>query len=156
MHSLICMIFFTFLTISLLFNGAKMVESSNRTLLHLENVSQRRRELVGIETTFKFPSPLPNWPPGGGFAGGTIDLGGLLVSQVTTFNKIWSANEGGPGNAGATFYDAVSIPEGFSVLGCVIVNLTICLYLGIFLWAKMSQTTLQILLSSHQLTTHLF
>ncbi|KAJ0444039.1 putative vacuolar protein sorting-associated protein [Helianthus annuus] len=118
MHSLICMIFFTFLTISLLFNGAKMVESSNRTLLHLENVSQRRRELVGIETTFKFPSPLPNWPPGGGFAGGTIDFGGLLVSQVTTFNKIWSANEGGPGNAGATFYDAASIPEGFSVLGC--------------------------------------
>ncbi|KAI7741484.1 hypothetical protein M8C21_000180 [Ambrosia artemisiifolia] len=117
MHYLVSINFFTFLTISLLINGTTMVQSSNRSSLYLEHVSQRR-ELVGIETTFKLPSPLPNWPPGGGFASGTIDLGGLLVSQVTTFNKIWSANEGGPGNAGATFYDVVSIPEGFSVLGC--------------------------------------
>ncbi|GJZ07677.1 vacuolar protein sorting-associated protein 62 [Tanacetum coccineum] len=83
----------------------------------LKNASTRR-ELAGIETTFKLPSPLPTWPPGGGFAGGTIDLGGLQVSQVTTFNKIWAANEGGPGNLGATFYDPASIPQGFSSLGC--------------------------------------
>ncbi|KAL8268409.1 hypothetical protein R6Q59_002207 [Mikania micrantha] len=85
---------------------------------YMENVCQRRRELAQIKTTFKLPSALPNWPPGGGFAGGTIDLGGLQVSQVTTFKKIWAANEGGPENLGATFYDAVSIPEGFSNLGC--------------------------------------
>ncbi|KAI3743822.1 hypothetical protein L1987_56889 [Smallanthus sonchifolius] len=89
-----------------------MVESSNRLSSYS---SRRRRELAGIETAFKLPSPLPNWPQG--FASGTIDLGGLQVSQVTTFKKIWSANEGGPGNGGATFYDADSIPEGFSGLG---------------------------------------
>ncbi|KAD7479030.1 hypothetical protein E3N88_02166 [Mikania micrantha] len=52
-----------------------------------------------------------------GFASGTIDLGGLQVSQVTTFNKIWRANEGGPDNLGATFYDPIAIPQGFSSLG---------------------------------------
>ncbi|KAK9051519.1 hypothetical protein SSX86_028146 [Deinandra increscens subsp. villosa] len=94
-----------------------MVESSNRSSSYSDGISQRR-EVAGIETTFKLPSPLPNWPQGGGFAGGTIDLGGLQASQVTAFNKIWSANEGGPADVGATFYDAVSIPDGFSVLGC--------------------------------------
>ncbi|KAL8228809.1 hypothetical protein R6Q57_013709 [Mikania cordata] len=67
--------------------------------------------------TFKLPSPLPKWPPGNRFASGTIDLGGLQVSQVTTFNKIWRANEGGPDNLGATFYDSIAIPQGFSSLG---------------------------------------
>ncbi|XP_076901534.1 hypothetical protein At1g04090-like [Bidens hawaiensis] len=68
--------------------------------------------------TFQLPSPLPKWPPGGSFASGTIDLGGLQVSQVTTFTKIWSTNEGGPDNLGASFYDPSSIPQGFSSLGC--------------------------------------
>lgn len=67
--------------------------------------------------TFQLPSPLPEWPPGGGFATGIIDLGGLQVSQATTFNKIWATNEGGPDNRGATFYDPVEIPQGFSSLG---------------------------------------
>ncbi|XP_024989136.1 uncharacterized protein LOC112523682 [Cynara cardunculus var. scolymus] len=92
-----------------------MAESSSSPKHH--QVSHQRRKLAGIQTTFKLPSPLPNWPPGGGFAGGTIDLGGLQVSQVSTFNKIWAANEGGPDNLGATFYDPVSIPQGFFILG---------------------------------------
>ncbi|KAK9064368.1 hypothetical protein SSX86_015750 [Deinandra increscens subsp. villosa] len=86
-------LFFFFLTC---FNGPTMVDSLD---------------------TFHLPSPLPKWPPGLGFASGTIDLGGLQVSQVTTFNKIWTTNEGGPDNLGSTFYEPVAIPQGFSSLG---------------------------------------
>ncbi|XP_061364816.1 hypothetical protein At1g04090-like, partial [Gastrolobium bilobum] len=54
---------------------------------------------------------------GGGFASGIIDLGGLKVSQVSTFNKVWTTLEGGPDNAGATFFEPAGIPEGFFTLG---------------------------------------
>lgn len=54
---------------------------------------------------------------GGGFATGSIDLGGLEVCQVSTFNKIWATHEGGPGDVGATFYEPSSMPDGFFVLG---------------------------------------
>ncbi|CAH1416196.1 unnamed protein product [Lactuca virosa] len=109
-------VFFSVVIIFLFFNGTTMVESLNLSLPSLEDGSSRR-ELAGIQTSFKLPSPLPNWPPGGGFGGGTMDLGGLQVSQVSTFDKIWAANEGGPGNVGATFYNPVSIPQGFFILG---------------------------------------
>lgn len=91
MYSVIFFVFFI-----LCFNGSTMADSLD---------------------TFQLPSPLPEWPPGGGFATGIIDLGGLQVSQATTFNKIWATNEGGPDNRGATFYDPVEIPQGFSSLG---------------------------------------
>ncbi|KAI3495622.1 hypothetical protein L1887_37967 [Cichorium endivia] len=91
MYSVIFFVFFI-----LCFNGSTMADSLD---------------------TFQLPSPLPEWPPGGGFATGVIDLGGLQVSQATTFNKIWATNEGGPDNRGATFYDPVEIPQGFSSLG---------------------------------------
>ncbi|KAL7593618.1 hypothetical protein Lser_V15G32712 [Lactuca serriola] len=91
MHSILFFVFFI-----LCFNGSTMVDSQD---------------------TFQLPSPLPKWPPGGGFATGNIDLGGLQVSQVTKLNKIWATNEGGPDNLGATFYDPVEIPQGFSSLG---------------------------------------
>nr|GEZ09144.1 hypothetical protein [Tanacetum cinerariifolium] len=68
-------------------------------------------------TTFQLPSPLPKWPQGGGFASGSIDLGGLQVSQVTNFTKIWATNEGGTDNLGVTFYDPVTVPQGFTSLG---------------------------------------
>ncbi|KAK2988076.1 hypothetical protein RJ640_002017, partial [Escallonia rubra] len=71
-----------------------------------------------IETMFKLPSPIPSWPPGEGFASGTIDLGGLQVCQISSFNKVWTTHQGGPGNLGATFYEPSSIPEGFFMLGC--------------------------------------
>nr|XP_043626426.1 uncharacterized protein LOC122597904 [Erigeron canadensis] len=117
MHTIVG-ISFTFLTIFMLFNGLRIVESLNQSSFSCSKNVYEKRELARIQNTFKLPSSLPSWPPGGGFAGGTIDLGGLQVSQVTTFNKIWAANEGGPGNVGATFYDPASIPKGFSVLGC--------------------------------------
>ncbi|KAK4803808.1 hypothetical protein SAY86_003625 [Trapa natans] len=70
-----------------------------------------------IESTFELPSPLPTWPPGAGFGHGTVDLGGLLVCQVTSFNKVWSTLEGGPDNLGATFFEP-SVQEEFFILGC--------------------------------------
>ncbi|KAK4751692.1 hypothetical protein SAY87_020490 [Trapa incisa] len=70
-----------------------------------------------IESTFELPSPLPTWPPGEGFGHGTVDLGGLLVCQVTSFNKVWSTLEGGPDNLGATFFEP-SVQEEFFILGC--------------------------------------
>lgn len=39
------------------------------------------------------------------------------MSQVSTFNKVWTTLEGGPGNAGATFFEPSGIPEGFFTLG---------------------------------------
>ncbi|KAJ8420038.1 LOW QUALITY PROTEIN: hypothetical protein Cgig2_001712 [Carnegiea gigantea] len=54
---------------------------------------------------------------GGGFATGTINLGGLIVAQVTNLSKVWTTYEGGPDNSGATFFEPTGIPEGFSVLG---------------------------------------
>ncbi|ONI20172.1 hypothetical protein PRUPE_2G000800 [Prunus persica] len=41
-----------------------------------------------IETTFKLQAPLPSWPPGDGF-----DLGGLQVSQISSFSKVWATQE---------------------------------------------------------------
>ncbi|KAJ0911313.1 putative vacuolar protein sorting-associated protein [Helianthus annuus] len=71
-----------------------------------------------IDTDFKFSSPLPSWPPGEGFANGTIDLGGLQVCQITSFTKIWPSSDGGSDDNGATFFEPNPIPEGFSMLGC--------------------------------------
>jgi len=56
---------------------------------------------------------------GGGFATGIIDLGGgLLVSQITTFNKVWTTFEGGPNNLGVTFFEPKGLSQGFFMLGC--------------------------------------
>ncbi|XP_017224140.1 hypothetical protein At1g04090 isoform X3 [Daucus carota subsp. sativus] len=83
--------------------------------------SKKGNKPLPVETTFKIPAPVPKWPQGdykgNGFASGAIDLGELKVSRITTFNKVWTAREGGPNNLGATFYEPISIPEGFSVLG---------------------------------------
>ncbi|CAH2058047.1 unnamed protein product [Thlaspi arvense] len=81
------------------------------------DVSEKILKALPVETPFKFPSPLPTLPQGGGFARRAIDLGGLEVSQVSTFNKVWSTYEGGPDNLGATFFEPSSIPSGFSILG---------------------------------------
>ncbi|XP_031391767.1 uncharacterized protein LOC116203927 [Punica granatum] len=71
-----------------------------------------------VESAFQLPSPLLTWPPGTGFGLGTIDLGGLQVCQITSFDKVWSTREGGPDNLGATFFEPSSLPEGFFMLGC--------------------------------------
>ncbi|XP_052194502.1 hypothetical protein At1g04090-like [Diospyros lotus] len=70
-----------------------------------------------VETIFKLPSPLPTWPPGEGFASGTIGLGGLEVCQISSFTKTWATHEGGPEDLGATFFEPASLPDGFSMLG---------------------------------------
>ncbi|MQL96956.1 hypothetical protein Taro_029639 [Colocasia esculenta] len=71
-----------------------------------------------VETAFRLPSALPSWPPGEGFAKGTIDLGGLEVCQISSFTKVWATHEGGPDDFGATFFNPSPVPSGFCVLGC--------------------------------------
>lgn len=85
--------------------------------ISLNEVSKKRKPLP-IESSFKLPSPLPLWPSGGGFASGTIDLGGLQVRQISSLGKIWSTQEGGPDNLGASFFEPIDIPQGFYMLGC--------------------------------------
>ncbi|KAI7755143.1 hypothetical protein M8C21_026013 [Ambrosia artemisiifolia] len=98
-----------------------MHSSSINTILFLLSffffLSFNGPTMADPQDTFQLPSPLPQWPPGGGFANGTIDLGGLQVKQVTTLTKIWATNGGGPDNLGASFYDPDAIPQGFSSLG---------------------------------------
>lgn len=53
----------------------------------------------------------------GEFGSGYIDLGGLQVCQISTFNEVWTAYEGGPDNLGASIFEPSSMPDGFSVLG---------------------------------------
>ncbi|RZS25996.1 hypothetical protein BHM03_00059284, partial [Ensete ventricosum] len=77
----------------------------------------KRRMSPPIQTPFKLPSPLPSWPPGGEFAQGIIDLGGLEVCQVSTFTQVWATHEGGRDGLGATFFKPSTVPSGFSVLG---------------------------------------
>ncbi|KAL9327264.1 hypothetical protein ACSQ67_007909 [Phaseolus vulgaris] len=79
----------------------------------------KKKQSLPIETTFKLPVPVAksSWPPGGDFATGIVDLGGLQVSQISTFNKVWSTYGGGPDNQGFTMFEP-SIPQGFSMLGC--------------------------------------
>ncbi|EEF38775.1 uncharacterized protein LOC8262894 [Ricinus communis] len=85
--------------------------------LSIKDVSKKRKTLP-IETSFKLPSSLPKWPPGEGFGNGTIDLGGLQVCQISSLNKVWSTQEGGPDNVGASFFEPSQIPQGFFMLGC--------------------------------------
>ncbi|KAE9621460.1 putative vacuolar protein sorting-associated protein [Lupinus albus] len=77
----------------------------------------KKNQALPIETIFKLPSATPIWPPGGNFANGIIDLGGLLVSQISAFNKVWASHEGGPDNQGATLFEPTGIPQGFFMLG---------------------------------------
>ncbi|CAL9023376.1 unnamed protein product [Prunus brigantina] len=78
----------------------------------------KKSKALPIETTFKLPAPLPSWPSGDGFASGSIDLGGLQVHQISSFNKVWATHEGGPDNLGASFFEPSPLPQGFYMLGC--------------------------------------
>ncbi|CAM0145362.1 unnamed protein product [Urochloa decumbens] len=71
-----------------------------------------------IEKHFVPPAALPSWPASdGGFAKGSIDLGGLEVRQITKFSKVWSTMQGGEDGVGATFCKPSPVPAGFSALG---------------------------------------
>ncbi|KAG2637925.1 uncharacterized protein LOC120661767 [Panicum virgatum] len=78
-------------------------------------------EALPIERQFVPPAVLPSWPASavsdGGFARGSIDLGGLEVRQITTFDKVWSTSQGGQHGVGATFFKPSPVPPCFSVLG---------------------------------------
>ncbi|VFQ64517.1 unnamed protein product [Cuscuta campestris] len=70
-----------------------------------------------VDATFRLPSPLPAWPTGDGFGKETVDLGGLLVSEVTSFTKVVATREGGPGGNGVSFFEPSPVPDGFCMLG---------------------------------------
>ncbi|CAN6225810.1 unnamed protein product [Urochloa humidicola] len=76
---------------------------------------------LAVKREFVPPAVLPSWPAStvsdGGFAKGSIDLGGLEVRQITTFTKVWTTTQGGQDGAGATFFKPSPVPAGFSVLG---------------------------------------
>ncbi|CAI0451120.1 unnamed protein product [Linum tenue] len=59
------------------------------------------------------------WPSvGGGFASGAIDLGGgLHVFQTASFDQIWSTQQGGPDDLGASFFEPTQLPPDFHMLG---------------------------------------
>ncbi|KAH7543335.1 hypothetical protein FEM48_Zijuj02G0173400 [Ziziphus jujuba var. spinosa] len=66
---------------------------------------------------FSLPSPLPEWPPGQGFATGRISLGEIDVIQITKFESIWSCRPLRGKSKGITFYKPKEIPDGFFCLG---------------------------------------
>ncbi|KAK7243448.1 hypothetical protein RIF29_38244 [Crotalaria pallida] len=86
-----------------------------------ENLFNKNQALP-IETIFKLPAETPVFPPGegDGFASRIIDLGGLQVSQISIFNKVWATYEGGSDNVGATVFEPLEIPLGFFMLGSYI------------------------------------
>ncbi|XP_045807146.1 uncharacterized protein LOC123899925 [Trifolium pratense] len=84
----------------------------------VKNLFKKKQSLSRpIDIIFKLLNTPTAWPPGNGFASGVIDLGGLQVSQVSTFNKIWATYDGGPDNQGSTIFEPTEIPQGFSMLG---------------------------------------
>ncbi|XP_004488585.2 hypothetical protein At1g04090-like [Cicer arietinum] len=84
-----------------------------------DNSSPEEDPSVGTGNSSYCHADTPVWPPGDGFANGIIDLGGgLLVSQISTFKKVWTTYEGGPDDLGATFFEPTDLPEGFFMLGC--------------------------------------
>ncbi|KAI9104230.1 hypothetical protein K1719_023066 [Acacia pycnantha] len=83
----------------------------------LKGISNKDQSLR-IDTTFKLSAPTPVWPPGDGFASRIKNLGEVQVAQISTFNKVWASHEGGPDNLGATIFEPIGLPEGFSILGC--------------------------------------
>ncbi|KAI3511268.1 hypothetical protein L1887_18417 [Cichorium endivia] len=66
--------------------------------------------------SFDLPRPL-QYPTGGDFGNGVIDLGGLEVYQALYFKKIWSIHSGGPDGLGVSFYEPTILPLGFNLLG---------------------------------------
>ncbi|CAL5184777.1 unnamed protein product [Lathyrus oleraceus] len=90
--------------------------SENKNLFNKTRPRSQSRSRP-IDYTFELPIATTSWPQGNGFAGGILDLGGLQVSQVSTFRKVWGAYDGGPDNQGASVYEPTSVPKGFSMLG---------------------------------------
>lgn len=73
--------------------------------------------LIEEPKPFVLPSPLPQWPQGGGFATGRISLGELEVAMVKDFECISSYTPKKGKTGGVTFYKPVGIPDGFFSFG---------------------------------------
>ncbi|KAF9596552.1 hypothetical protein IFM89_012283 [Coptis chinensis] len=58
-----------------------------------------------------------DYKKGGDFASGSINLGGLELCQISQFTEVWRTDYGGPEDFGVTFFEASSLPDGFSILG---------------------------------------
>ncbi|RDY02465.1 hypothetical protein CR513_14068, partial [Mucuna pruriens] len=67
--------------------------------------------------TFSLPAPIPQWPPGQGFASGLVNLGEIEVSKVTRFEFIWSSSAMLDKKKGVQFYRPVGVPDSFHILG---------------------------------------
>ncbi|KAK6937726.1 Vacuolar protein sorting-associated protein 62 [Dillenia turbinata] len=67
--------------------------------------------------TFSLPSPIPQWPPGQGFATGRINLGELEIISISRFEFIWGYFPFQNKKDGVSFYKPVGIPDGFHCLG---------------------------------------
>ncbi|XP_058726126.1 hypothetical protein At1g04090-like [Vicia villosa] len=90
--------------------------SENKKVLNKTEAEFQSRSRP-IDYTFKLPITTTSWPEGNGFAGGVLDVGGLQLSQVSTFNKVWGVYDGGQDDKGASVYEPKDIPDGFSMLG---------------------------------------
>nr|XP_043621065.1 uncharacterized protein LOC122592816 [Erigeron canadensis] len=66
--------------------------------------------------SFSLPSPIPQWPPGHGFATGTINLGELEVCEVTKFEFIWGSDMKNKRKS-VNFFKPVDIPDRYFCLG---------------------------------------
>ncbi|KAI9104281.1 hypothetical protein K1719_023117 [Acacia pycnantha] len=92
----------------------------------LKGISKKDQSLR-IDTTFKLSAPHQSGHraqfevrflhAGDGFASRIKNLGEVQVAQISTFNKVWASHEGGPDNLGATIFEPIGLPEGFSILG---------------------------------------
>ncbi|XP_010542907.1 PREDICTED: uncharacterized protein LOC104815975 [Tarenaya hassleriana] len=65
--------------------------------------------------TFSLPAPMPQWPPGQGFAAGRIRLGELEVTKISNFKLVWRYRASQ--DKSVSFYRPVGVPEGFHCLG---------------------------------------
>ncbi|MCO5571979.1 hypothetical protein L7F22_025730 [Adiantum nelumboides] len=54
---------------------------------------------------------------GTGFAKGHLNIGELVVAEVTDFEEVWSTSKGGPNKNGAAFYKPINVPTGYHCLG---------------------------------------
>ncbi|XP_076906898.1 hypothetical protein At1g04090-like [Bidens hawaiensis] len=72
--------------------------------------------VVPVIESFSLPSPIPQWPPGDGFATGTINLGELEVREINKFEFIWGSDIKNR-RKGVNFFKPIGIPNGFFCLG---------------------------------------
>ncbi|KAJ9558518.1 hypothetical protein OSB04_013132 [Centaurea solstitialis] len=67
--------------------------------------------------SFDIDSSPPEYPTGGAFGRGSIDLGGLEVYEALYFRIIWDTISSGSDDLGATFYEPYGYPPEFKLLG---------------------------------------